>query len=250
MPERPGYNPEAENTKYNRRLQEHLRGVEMHSLAINGLTYDDLRGKERVVDLGAGNAQLEEAARLQGIENVISIDANPKTLARSDRRFNKSDNPDLPGRTVAKANNMPLEDESVDLLVASYFPLAVEEFKGRPDLVVEEIERVLKHDGEAHMFPAHLVDIKEEVMEAHGIDAELLKKDWADRTAEERARIDAFEKEWADRSTQMLQELGHQVEMRANARYAEYQDDPHSGRGPTFSDKHYWVFTKPIPAEQ
>lgn len=126
-----------------------------------GLKLEELKGKV-VVDLAAGNCAIETLAKEHGINSVISIDSRIDLALRVQENEN---------RIKAKAQNLPLKDNSVDLLIGNGAPPVITTDEKRALAACDEIERVLKEKGEARIALASLKFIDERILREY-----LLKK--------------------------------------------------------------------------
>lgn len=107
-----------------------------------GLKWEDLQGKE-ILDIGAGSAEIAQAAAKKGIK-VFSLDINrPEDYVRDAEYI------------IADAHHLPLVRESFDLVMAHAAPPAlISGGKEEAKKVFYEAVRVLKPGGEFRWGPA------------------------------------------------------------------------------------------------
>ncbi|MBI3334947.1 MAG: DUF483 domain-containing protein [Candidatus Portnoybacteria bacterium] len=122
------------------RAREDLEGL--------GLKWEHLQGK-RILDIGAGLAEVAQAAKTRGIE-VLSLDKNLKRW-KEEELIEK----DI-SYIVGKAEMLPFKAESFDLVIAHAAPPLLSEDKEEVKKVIKEVERVLKEGGEFRFGPAPL----------------------------------------------------------------------------------------------
>ncbi len=109
-----------------------------------------LRSNMTLVDLGAGDGYLSRAIALQ-VEDVIAIDISGEMLKELSKKAIQDGLANI--RTIiADGCDLPLGDESVDLVCANMFLHHIEE----PELAIREMYRVLKPGGKVF-----LADLKE-----------------------------------------------------------------------------------------
>jgi ubiquinone/menaquinone biosynthesis C-methylase UbiE len=87
-----------------------------------------------VVDVGSGNGALSKAFTSKGAE-VVSIEINPMLLKR---------NPQLKNRVCCDAQNLPFQENSVDLVIV----ISLLEHLHNPTQAISEFNRALKKTGE------------------------------------------------------------------------------------------------------
>lgn len=123
--------------------------VEVHAQRIMnnlGLEMENMRGK-KILDLGAGKAELAQWAKKQGI-NIMSLDSGTGYSAEK-----------LPkGIDYVKgsAEELPIQNESLDLLLSHGSPPGLSQTKEEVVKIVKEALRVLKNRGEFRFGPGYL----------------------------------------------------------------------------------------------
>jgi SAM-dependent methyltransferase len=100
-------------------------------------TYGPVAGL-RLLDLGCGPGFYATAFRARGAE-VIAVDNDPREVELARQA--------VPGALLADAGDLPLPDQSVDAVVCSNLL----EHTPHPELVIAEIERVLRPGGWAYI---------------------------------------------------------------------------------------------------
>ncbi len=109
-----------------------------------------LKSDMTLVDLGAGDGYLSRAVASQ-VDKVIAVDISGEMLKELNKKA-AQDGLDNIRTIIADGCDLPLEDESVDLVCANMFLHHIEE----PALAIREIRRVLKRGGKVF-----LADLKE-----------------------------------------------------------------------------------------
>lgn len=109
----------------------------------------------QVVDLGCGNGRnLPALAVLNGVQEVIAIDQSQAALDRA-RSVTNQISPAVPLRFVqADCRDLPLDDESVDLVLAS----DILNHLPAPLVAIQEVKRVLRAGGIFMANPLSLND--------------------------------------------------------------------------------------------
>jgi ubiquinone/menaquinone biosynthesis C-methylase UbiE len=206
-----------------------------------GLTVKDLEGK-RVLDLGAGSCLIERVCREIGIDSVISLDKSEVGMSKRS---------DLSGRIIGDSRQIPLKDNSVDLIISHSAPPI---FFRKEDNILQtfkEIERILSSGGEVRIWPALLRCLADK-LEPHDVSVIRGKfraweiKESEDRPTEAEAQIleaynnsperDVIYEQAMSESTRFLVEHGIKVELVSIARA-----DNQSSRGPW---DHFWILKK------
>ncbi len=131
-----------------------------------GLTDEMLSQKNSVLDIGAGMADFAAHCKANKInDNVISLDLQqedqPGIVDAQKMYFGEKIYEHVKNRTITgKMEEIPCEDESFDLIVGHtampgvyYHSDEIEEMKKGISNSFNEIMRVLRHGGEARMFP-------------------------------------------------------------------------------------------------
>jgi len=110
-----------------------------------GLRIEDLRGK-KVLDLGAGKAELAQWAKKQGM-NIINLD-----------NFTgyKRDVPENLSYIEGEADKLPFPDESLDLILSHGSPPGITQDREEVVRIVKGAERALRKDGEFRFGPGYL----------------------------------------------------------------------------------------------
>ncbi|HEX2946486.1 MAG TPA: methyltransferase domain-containing protein [Clostridia bacterium] len=130
---------------------ENLRG-DYYDEAVIGRLFDTglLKESMTLVDLGAGDGYLSRAVSPK-VKKVIAVDISGEMLKELNKKAVRGGLANI--RTVeGDGCDMPLEDESVDLVCTNMFLHHVEE----PLLAIKEMYRVLKPGGRVY-----LADLKE-----------------------------------------------------------------------------------------
>lgn len=130
---------------------ENMRGG-FYDDAVIGKLMDSglLDSKMTLVDLGAGDGYLTRAVASK-VEKVIAIDISGEMLKELNKKA-KQDGISNVRTIVGDGCDMPLEEESIDLVCANMFLHHIEE----PLLAIKEMYRVLKPSGKVF-----LADLKE-----------------------------------------------------------------------------------------
>lgn len=106
-----------------------------------GLTWNQLKGK-KILDVGAGLAEVEQAAKKRGIE-VVSVDQSPGTYREQGEVI-----PHDVLYLEADAAKLPFEDNTFDLIISHAAPPIISGSKEEVKAVILEARRVLKPGGE------------------------------------------------------------------------------------------------------
>ena len=130
---------------------ESMRGDYYDEEAINRLLDTRLLRKDMtLVDLGAGDGYLSRAISAQ-VDKVIAVDISGEMLKELQKKAAQAGLANI--QTIESDScDMPLEDESVDLVCANMFLHHIEE----PIMVLKEMRRILKPGGQVF-----LADLKE-----------------------------------------------------------------------------------------
>jgi len=123
-----------------------------------GLNIDDLKDK-KILDIGSGEAVIEQTLKKNGINNIISIDKRLPWMS-SNKNLNQVN---------ALAEKLPLKDNSVDLIISHAGPPTTSNCKNynedkkildhEEERIIpffEEFVRVLSENGEARIAPPYL----------------------------------------------------------------------------------------------
>jgi SAM-dependent methyltransferase len=110
-----------------------------------GLSIENLRGK-KVVDLGAGKAELAQWAKEQTI-NIICLD----NFAGYERNVPKGID-----YVEGEADKLPFPDESLDLIISHGSPPGISQDREEVIRIVNEAERALGSNGEFRFGPGSL----------------------------------------------------------------------------------------------
>ena len=112
-------------------------------LASLGLTFEYVADK-KVLDIGSNDCVLASEAQERGIQTITSLDINHESLMRAD--------PSVGGRVVGDAfKALPFSSESIDLALVRGLAIGKDD---KSPMVMDEIRRVLKKDGEVRIWPA------------------------------------------------------------------------------------------------
>ncbi len=114
-----------------------------------GLSWEELEGK-RVLDIGAGPADLALAAAKRNVE-VVSIDAKMPE--------------NIPGGleyVAGDAKDLPFQDESFDVVMAHAAPPAILADKNEVKKILGEVGRVLRPGGEFRFGPVSNANLFED----------------------------------------------------------------------------------------
>ncbi len=123
-----------------------------------GLNIDDLKDK-KILDIGSGEAAVENYLKRAGINSIISIDKKLPWMSL-DKNINQVN---------ALAEKLPLKDSSIDLIIAHGGPPTTSNYKKyfenykiqdyeeeRVESYLNEFRRVLTENGEARIAPPRL----------------------------------------------------------------------------------------------
>lgn len=126
-------------------------------LASMGLTLEELGSFGLVLDIGAKDCQIEQAALALGIKSVVSVDKSfPDSIKRSGLKFLEN-----------SASHLNVPDNSVDLALvkssAYYYTKTEEETLA----ILKEINRTLKEGGSQRIFPARFGHIISELLRSN-----------------------------------------------------------------------------------
>lgn len=123
--------------------------VEAHAhLVMNnlGLEMEKMRGK-KILDLGAGKAELAQSTKNRGI-NIMSLD--------SGIGYSADELPKGIDYVKGSAAELPLKNESLDLLLSHGSPPGLSQTKEEVAKIIKEALRVLNNGGEFRFGPGYL----------------------------------------------------------------------------------------------
>lgn len=156
------------------------------------LSYEDLKGIKRVVDLGAGLEQdFARGVHNSGFEGVvISIDPSLLLSDKDDlerlfpeereRRLKSREEPEYPTIGAYGQDMWSIDDSSVDLVVALHSVTQYLDKEEELEKTIDEILRILNKDGEARLFPVYKtknLDFIKKALEERGINHSFTLKD-------------------------------------------------------------------------
>jgi ubiquinone/menaquinone biosynthesis C-methylase UbiE len=134
----------------NRPLMEKAKDV----LGAVGLSWEDLKGK-KTLEIGAGLAELSQAAKQKGID-VVALEKDPSMWEED------GEVPTDVEYIVGEAEQIPLEDSSVDVVISKAAPPTISQTREEVVQVVAEAMRILKPDGVFRFGPARMAYLGEE----------------------------------------------------------------------------------------
>ncbi len=117
-------------------------------LANVGTNLQELGNKRRVLDLGAGQGELQEGALVLGFNNVISFDLRARQTGMG---------------AMGNARELPLSDNSIDLIICRAGPIPMASSEQNAKLAIAESNRALTADGEIRVYPAFFRFIYDQV---------------------------------------------------------------------------------------
>lgn len=103
--------------------------------------------KMTILDIGCGNGQCLEFLCKRGAKKLIGIDINENMLCLASDRIKKSGMDDKIHLVHADIKEIPIANCSVDLVVSTFSLMYFKDLKS----ITLEIQRVLKHGGEAYI---------------------------------------------------------------------------------------------------
>ena len=132
-------------------------------LNLLGLRLEDLKSYKKVLDLGAGLCHVERAARLAGIENVVSAGLNkPKEAAG------------LNFRQFDAFSEMPFERDEFDLVLTRKGPFFLSQTKPQAMSLLSRVASI--SSKEVRINPLHFGYIKEDMFQEFPEYAEINSK--------------------------------------------------------------------------
>jgi ubiquinone/menaquinone biosynthesis C-methylase UbiE len=111
-----------------------------------GLKAEDLVGK-KILDLGAGKAELAQWAKSHGI-NIVSLD--------NGIGYTREEMPKNVNYIKGSAEVLPIKDDVLDLIVSHGSPPGISQEKQEVIKIIKEAVRVLKNGGEFRFGPGRL----------------------------------------------------------------------------------------------
>jgi len=128
----------------NRPLSEKAQDV----LDAVGLTWEKLEGK-RLLEIGSGLAVLGQVAKEKGVD-VVSLEKNPEMWGED------GEVPKNIEYIVGDAEKIPLEDNSVEIVISKAAPPTISKTKEEVTNVIDEAMRILKPGGVFRFGPARM----------------------------------------------------------------------------------------------
>lgn len=127
-------------------------------LADLGLTLDDVLQRKKVLDLGAEDAIVENAAKIRGHGNtVVSLSLGiPEKVRGAGLSYIK-----------AQAKQVPFRKETFDLVISRNGPLYYLNTETDTDTAIMEILRILTENGECRVSPIRFGFIKQQLFSAN-----------------------------------------------------------------------------------
>lgn len=169
-------------------------------LSVVGLRLEDLKDKNLVVDVGAGDCYIQDYARRKGMFNVLSVDKNfPSRISRL--VLNKLE-------TDARAIDLP--DSSTDLIISRSGPLLLEKSREKAIQILEELNRILSSEGEHHIHPARLGFIENDLMSNDDSFADLAGKAPVRRTSMDLDKLVQYRLQANKASQEFLSSQGYE----------------------------------------
>lgn len=99
---------------------------------------------KRVLDIGAGTGQFLECFSDRKFDHFVGIDVSEKMLAHAREKFPEAK------FLVRDMHDLPKDESNLDTVVAMYGTFS---YSDTPDLLLDEIKRVLKPGGYAILMP-------------------------------------------------------------------------------------------------
>jgi len=169
-----------------------------------GLSLEDVIQKNRVLDLGASVAVLEQAVKLKregGKFVSLSLDV-PHQVKNQGFNYIK-----------AEASHIPFESGQFDLIISRHGPIFLAKSKFEAKAILDEMIRVQVQGGESRIYPARFGFIKQQLFDQNSEYFNLHGKAPAKRSSKDLDRLKHFD-DLADKKTlEFLEEENYLFEL-------------------------------------